>query len=55
MVVYRGTVRETYTCSPICEPRIMPGDGEKHFDGAIGQTTNRSGLAQGNAPTKSDK
>jgi Pilus formation protein N terminal region len=55
MVVYRGTARETYTCSPICEPRIMPGDGEKHFDGIIGQTTNRSGLAQGNPPAKSDK
>jgi hypothetical protein len=55
MVVYRGTVRETYTCSPFCEPRIMPGDAEKHFDGIIGQTTNRSGLAQGNAPSKSDK
>ena len=55
MVVYRGTVRETYTCSPFCEPRIMPGDAEKYFDGIIGQTTNRSGLAQGNAPSKSDK
>ena len=37
MVVYRGTVRETYTCSPFCEPRIMPGDAEKYFDGIIGQ------------------
>jgi hypothetical protein len=55
MVVYRGSVRETYTCSPICEPRIMPGDAEKYFDGIIGQTTNRSGLAAGNAPAKSDK
>jgi Pilus formation protein N terminal region len=55
MVVYRGTVRETYTCSPFCEPRIMPGDAEKYFDGIIGQTTNRSGLAQGNPPAKSDK
>ena len=54
-VVYRGAVRETYTCSPVCEPRIMPGDAEKYFDGIIGQTTNRSGLAQGNAPAKSDK
>ena len=54
-VVYRGAVRETYSCSPICEPRIMPGDAEKYFDSIIGQTTNRSGLAQGNAPAKSDK
>jgi hypothetical protein len=55
MVVYRGAVRETYSCSPVCEPRIMPGDGEKFFDGIIGQSTNRSGLAAGNAPAKSDK
>ena len=55
MVVYRGSVRETYTCSPFCEPRIIPGDAEKYFDGIIGQTTNRSGLAAGNAPAKSDK
>jgi Pilus formation protein N terminal region len=55
MVVYRGAVRETYSCSPVCEPRIMPGDGDKFFDGIIGQSTNRSGLAAGNAPAKSDK
>jgi hypothetical protein len=54
VVVYRGTLRETYTCSPTCEPRIMPGDFDKHFDGIIGQTTNRSGLAAGNAPAKSE-
>jgi Flp pilus assembly secretin CpaC len=54
-VVYRGSVRETYSCSPVCEPRVMPGDGDKFFDGIIGQSTNRSGLAAGNAPAKSDK
>jgi len=55
VVVYRGINRETYSCAPACEPRIMLGDGEKYFEGAISQSTNRSGLAQGNAPTKSDK
>jgi hypothetical protein len=60
VVVYRGAYRETYTCSPICEPRIMPGDGmprdsEKYFEAIVGQTTNRSGLASGNGPAKSDK
>jgi Pilus formation protein N terminal region len=55
MVVYRGAVRETYSCAPVCEPRIMPGDAEKFFDGIIGQSSNRSGLAAGNAPAKSDK
>jgi len=61
VVVFRGLARETYTCSPVCEPRIMPGDGmprdsEKFFETIVGQTTNRSGLAQGNAPAaKSEK
>lgn len=60
VVVYRGALRETYTCSPVCEPRIMPGDGmpprdpEKFLDTILGQTTNRSGLAQGKEPQKSD-
>jgi hypothetical protein len=59
VVVYRGAARESYTCSPVCEPRIMPGDGmprdsEKFFEAIVGQTTNRSGLAQGNAPQKSE-
>ena len=61
VVVFRGLARETYTCSPVCEARIMPGDGmprdsEKFFETIVGQTTNRSGLAQGNAPAaKSEK
>jgi hypothetical protein len=59
VVVYRGSARESYTCSPVCEARIMPGDGmprdsEKFFETIVGQTTNRSGLAQGNAPQKSE-
>jgi hypothetical protein len=33
----------------------MLGDGEKYFEATIGQSTNRSGMAQGNAPAKSDK
>jgi len=61
VVVFRGVIRESYTCSPVCEPRIMPGDGmpprdiEKYFETILGQTTNRSGMAQGIAPSKSDK
>jgi Flp pilus assembly secretin CpaC len=54
-VIYRGAVRETYSCSPVCEPRIMLGDSEKFFEAIIGQSANRSGMAQGNAPAKSEK
>jgi putative type II/III system pilus formation protein len=60
VVVFRGAQRESYTCSPVCEPRIMPGDGmpprdpEKFLDTILGQTTNRSGMAQGKEPQKSE-
>ena len=53
VVVYKGVNRETYSCSPYCEPRIMLGDAQAFFEGAIGQSTVRSGLAQGIAPTAS--
>jgi len=51
VVVYRGTERETYSCTPMCERRITLGDGNTYFDATIGQTGTRNGLAQSNAPT----
>ncbi len=50
VVVYKGINRETYSCTPFCEPRIMLGDSQPFFESAIGQVTVRSGLAQGIAP-----
>jgi hypothetical protein len=52
VVVYRGINQETYSCVPICEPRITLGDSTRHFQSAIGQTTTRSSLAQGEKPDK---
>jgi hypothetical protein len=52
VVVYRGVNRESYNCTPICEPRIAPGDAQAYFEATINQTTTRSSFAQGNAPTK---
>jgi Pilus formation protein N terminal region len=49
VVVYRGIQRETYSCQPHCERRIMLGDGPDFFNLAIGQTGVRNGLAQGSA------
>jgi hypothetical protein len=45
VVVYRGIVRETYSCNPFCQPRIMLGDGQAFFENTIGQATSRAGLA----------
>jgi Pilus formation protein N terminal region len=47
VVLYRGIERQTYSCTPICEPRITLGDSNTYFEGAIAQIGNRSGSAQG--------
>jgi hypothetical protein len=50
VVVYRGIERETYSCTPNCERRIMPGDSAAYFDAMIGQVGNRNGQAVGQPP-----
>lgn len=52
IVVYRGVNRATYSCTPLCEPRIMLGDGQPHFTAATTQATAHSGFAQGGARPK---
>lgn len=47
VVVYRGDARESYSCTPSCEPRLMLGDTPSHFDVVVGQAVTRSGRAQG--------
>ena len=47
--VYRGTERETYSCTPNCERRITLGDSAAYFSATIGQSENRTGSAGGAA------
>jgi hypothetical protein len=47
LVVYRGADRESYSCAPACERRLMLGDAQPVFDVTMGQVAGRSGLAQG--------
>lgn len=49
MIVYRGTERETYSCTPNCERRITLGDSPQYFNAVLGQIGARSGQAQGAA------
>ena len=46
VVVYRGLNRESYSCTPNCTPRITLGDVQPFFQGALAQSTARSGNAQ---------
>jgi Flp pilus assembly secretin CpaC len=46
VVVYRGTERESYSCTPICENRITLGDSPAYFASVMAQTIARNGAAQ---------
>lgn len=49
VVVYRGVLQETYSCTPNCSPRITLGDDPGYFDKVINQssTRNNSSMAAG--------
>jgi hypothetical protein len=46
LVVYRGVERETYSCTPRCEPRLTPGDSANSFDPALKQIKAHNDLAR---------
>ena len=46
VVVYRGTERESYSCTPKCERRITLGDSPDFFNATISQSGARTGQAQ---------
>jgi Flp pilus assembly secretin CpaC len=48
--VHRGVDRESYSCTPNCERRIMLGDTPAYFTATIGQTGNLNTAAQGTQP-----
>ena len=45
--VYRGVNRESFSCTPDCEPRITLGDSPAFFDPTLAQTGSRNGGAGG--------
>jgi len=49
VTVYKGTERESYSCSPECAPRITLGDTDKFFSSTMGASTARTGGAAGGA------
>jgi hypothetical protein len=51
VIVYRGDARESYICTPNCEPRIALGDTAAYFDTVIGQAGTRTSRAQGAGST----
>lgn len=47
VTVYKGIDRESYSCTPECERRIMLGDAPSYFNAALTQSGSRNGSAQG--------
>lgn len=45
VVVYRGVLRETYSCAPDCEPRNMLGTAPAFFTSTLNQTVTRNNQA----------
>jgi hypothetical protein len=46
VVVYRGVDRESYSCTPTCEPRITLGDAAGYFNPTLAQSGARAGQAR---------
>jgi hypothetical protein len=49
LIVYRGVNRESYECTPDCQPTAVLGDGTAFFNETLGQAANRSARAQSQA------
>ncbi len=52
VVVYKGTARESYSCTPECAPRITLGDDTKFFADTLAQGGTRATSAQAPAASK---
>ena len=44
--VTRNALRQTYSCSPVCEPTLRLGDSQAAFDTFAQQATMRNDLAE---------
>jgi Flp pilus assembly secretin CpaC len=45
LTVHRGLERESYSCSPTCQPSLLLGDAQRYFSDVSGQATQRNTLA----------
>lgn len=55
LTVYRGTDRESLSCTPNCERTLVPGDSAAVFDSVVGQIGVRNGISAGNPAAAAPK
>lgn len=48
ITVQRGLERESYSCTPNCQPSVQLGDAQKYFTDASNQAEQRRSMATGN-------
>ena len=46
VVLQKGMERESYSCTPRCQPTLSMGDVSRHFDSVSAQTNGRNQLAK---------
>lgn len=49
LTVQRGMERESYSCTPTCQPSAQLGDGQKYFGEVEAQATSRNAQATGSS------
>jgi hypothetical protein len=47
LTVQRGLERESYSCTPVCQPSVQLGDATRYFGETGSQITTRNALATG--------
>jgi Flp pilus assembly secretin CpaC len=47
VTVQRGLERESYSCTPACQPAVQLGDAQRYFSEVSGQAGQRNSLATG--------
>jgi hypothetical protein len=55
VIVHRGIERESYSCTPQCERRLMLGDTPAFFDSALLQAGRRDSQAQSSGSNQSGR
>lgn len=54
VTIYRGVERESYSCTPTCQRRIMLGDAPTYFNATLSQSGSLATQAAGQANEKKD-